>query len=88
MDLTSTDDGHNTANTEMKKAAIQPGVNMFQKEGLKCRGNLLNTVNGNFTAATRGGLLSSSTFKWEDSLNIYIYMTSQEVFIKHVCIRM
>lgn len=63
LDLTSANDEHNVSNTEMTRASIQPGVNIFQKEGLKCRGNLLNTVNGSFTAATRGGLLSPPTYK-------------------------
>ena len=50
---------------EMTSARIPSGTNIFQKEGLKARGNLLNTINGNFTAATRSGLLSNNAaFKW------------------------
>ena len=56
----------NAENAEMTSSArIPPGTNIFQKEGLKARGNLLNTINGNFTAATRSGLLSNNAaFKW------------------------
>jgi len=59
-DILPTDNDQNGPSSSMRRASIQPGVNMFQKEGMKSRGNLLSTVNGNFTAATRNGLLSNS----------------------------
>ena len=53
------DKDHGGSVSTMRRASIQPGVNIFQKEGMMSRGNLLSTVNGNFTAATRTGLLSN-----------------------------
>jgi len=58
-DTTLSGKDHNGSSSTMRRASIQPGVNMFQKEGMKSRGNLMSTVNGNFTAATRSGLLSN-----------------------------
>ena len=60
----SSDIGQNGASPGMRRGSLQPGANMFQKEGMKSRGNLLSTVNGNFTAATRSGLLSNSGMKF------------------------
>jgi len=58
-DSLTPDNDPNGSNSTMRRGSIQPGNNLFQKEGMKSRGNLLSTVNGNFTAATRSGLLSN-----------------------------
>lgn len=60
----SSDIGQTGASPGMRRGSLQPGANMFQKEGMKSRGNLLSTVNGNFTAATRSGLLSNAGMKF------------------------
>lgn len=57
-DMMPADNDQNGSISNMRKAS-----NIFQKEGMKSRGNLLSTVNGNFTAATRTGLLSNSGIK-------------------------
>jgi len=62
-DLMASDKDHSGSSSTMRRASIQAGVNIFQKEGMKSRGNLLSTVNGNFTAATRTGLLSNPRFQ-------------------------
>ena len=62
-DLMASDKDLSGSSSTMRRASIQAGVNIFQKEGMKSRGNLLSTVNGNFTAATRTGLLSNPRFQ-------------------------
>ena len=62
-DILPTGNDQNGPSSSMRRGSVQPGVNMFQKVDMKSRGNLLSTVNGNFTAATRNGLLSNSGLK-------------------------
>jgi len=58
-DLMSKETGQNIPNNEINRASILPGAKA-NSDAFKCRGNLLNTVNGNFTAATRTSLLSQN----------------------------